>query len=412
MKRPQLKFIFALTLTAAIILLSSCSHEGLVTEKVDPSLYELRIFSSDSTLGSNTKFIVYGDHRPGWRLYERFIQESNWKTRRWIIFPVHLPVLLGNGFWGMINYFRYVPDYGNAERRLVLSEIYNETLTQNIEFVAHTGDIVQNGNHPLQWDKFLRETKIEIPLLNALPFYPVPGNHDQANNKNYGAHNYDAVFPGARFYVKRLPNAVLIFLDTSILHDKDNNLGSYAVRDSLFREYYVSSEKNSKKSWLERQLTDAAGKFKIIVMHHPPFSFGHHSGAWDKDGADSETYRWRDELLTLLKNEEVELILAGHEHYYEHSLLSYVHNGNDKQMNIVITGGGGTPLRELSSLEEVENIGSRFRSQGHTVEMISRSESYNYCIVELRDDKIFIQVKKVHTDEKRGAELIDEIVIK
>ena len=408
MKRAQLKFIFALTLMAAIILLSSCSHEGLVTEKIDPSLYELRKFSSDFTLSSSTKFIVYGDNRPGWRLYEKVIEESNWKT--WSL-PVHLPALLVNGFWGTINYIRYIPDYGNPERRLVLREIYKETLTQNIDFVAHTGDIVQNGKHPLHWDKFLRETKIEIPLLNTLPFYPVPGNHDQANNKTYGAHNYDAVFPGARFYVKQLPNAVLIFLDTSILHDKDNNLGSYAVRDSLFKEYYVSSEKNSKKSWLERQLTDAAGKFKIIVMHHPPFSFGHHSDAWDMDGTDSETYRWREELLTLLKNEEVKLIFAGHEHYYEHSLLSYVHNGNDKQMNIVITGGGGTPLRELTSLEEVEYIASRFRSQGHTVEVISRSESYNYCIVELRDGKIFIQVKKVHTDKKRGADIIDEIVI-
>ncbi len=74
MKPAQLKFRFTVTLTAAIIVLSSCSHEGLVTEKVDPSLYELRKFSSDSILGSDTKFIVYGDHRPGWRLYERFIK--------------------------------------------------------------------------------------------------------------------------------------------------------------------------------------------------------------------------------------------------------------------------------------------------------------------------------------------------
>ena len=101
MKRAQLKFIFALTLMAAIILLSSCSHEGLVTEKIDPSLYELRKFSSDFTLSSSTKFIVYGDNRPGWRLYEKVIEESNWKT--WSL-PVHLPALLVNGFWGMINY--------------------------------------------------------------------------------------------------------------------------------------------------------------------------------------------------------------------------------------------------------------------------------------------------------------------
>ena len=409
MKSAQLIFRFAPAFIAAIILSSSCSHEGLVTEKVDPSLYELTNFSSDSTLGSNTRFIVYGDNRPGWRLNERFINERNWKTKS---LPVRLPVLLVNGFWGIINYVRHMPEYGNAERRSVLREIYKEAITQDIDFVAHTGDIVENGNHPLQWDKFLRETKIEIPLLNSLPFYPVPGNHDQANSMKYGAHNYDAVFPGARFYVKRIRHAVLIFLDSSIIHDKDDNLGSYAVRDSLFRVYYVSSEKNSKKSWLEKQLTDAAGKFKIIIMHHPLLSFGHHSADWDKDGVDSETYRWREELLTLLQHEEVELILAGHEHYYEHSLLSYFHSGSDKQMNIVVTGGGGTPLRELTSLEEVENIQSQFRSQGHIVEMISRSESYNYCIVEVRDDKILIQVKKVHTDEKQGTEIIDEIVIK
>ena len=408
MKSAQLIFRFALTFIAAIILLSSCSHEGLVTEKVDPFLYDFRNFSSDSTLRSNTRFIVYGDNRPGWRLNERFINERNWKTRS---LPVRLPVLLVNGFWGMINYVRHMPEYGNAERRSVLREIYNEAITQDIDFVAHTGDIVENGNHPLQWDKFLRETKIEIPLLNSLPFYPVPGNHDQANNMNYGAHNYDAVFPGARFYVKRLKNAVIIFLDSSVIHDKDDNLGSYVVRDSLFRVYYVSSEKNSKKSWLEKQLTHAAGKFKIIIMHHPLFSFGRHSADWDKDGVDSELYRLREELLTLLKHEEVELVFAGHEHYYEHSVLSYVHNFNNKQMNIVVTGGGGTPLRELTSLEEVESIQSRFRAQGHTVEMISRSRSYNYCTVEVRDDKIFIQVKKVHTDEKQGTEIIDEIVI-
>ena len=64
-----------------------------------------------------------------------------------------------------------------------------KVLAEQPAFVLHTGDLVANGRDPAQWDTFF---DIEKDLLRNIPFYPVPGNHEN-NAADYFKY---FVFPG------------------------------------------------------------------------------------------------------------------------------------------------------------------------------------------------------------------------
>jgi len=379
-----------------------------VNEEIDSSLIHFEVLLDDSLFKKNPRFIVYGDHRPSWRLGEKFLKSENWKTKKWLFFPVYIPVLAFNGIWGSFNYLRRVPDFGHRERQKVLSQIVSIVESQEINFVVHTGDIVENGNYPSQWEDFLIETAYEFPLLRKVPYYPVPGNHDQSNDKKFGSYNYDFVFPDSRFYTKRFPNVDLIFLDSSILLDQDNNIEP-SERELLFRKYFYSGESEITESWLERQLFKARNKNKIIIMHHPIFSFGFHSGNWDSRGENAQEYLFREKLISIFKREGVDLILSGHEHYYEHNILDYNYEGLNNKMHIIVTGGGGTRLRDVPTDDAVKRKKIQFSRQGYTVDSISRSKSYHFVVVEVDSSEIIIYVKKVLTGQESGTIVIDEI---
>ena len=177
----------------------SCARKGLVSESIPPQLYDFKRELPDSTYERNPVFLVYGDNRPSWRLVEGFMEKRNWSRKRLLLFPVYLPVLLFNAVFGGTAYIRHVPDLGHEIRKKVLHQIYEEINRSNIDFIAHTGDIVENGTYFSHWEEFLTETVVEQPVMQLVPFYPAPGNHERLNEEIYGKYNYDTVFPNSRF---------------------------------------------------------------------------------------------------------------------------------------------------------------------------------------------------------------------
>jgi tartrate-resistant acid phosphatase type 5 len=75
--------------------------------------------------------------------------------------------------------------------------------------------------------------------------------------------------------------------------------------------------------WLEEQLRESASPVKVAVFHHSPYTVGLHENDQDV----------RRLWVPLFERYGVRLVLTGHNHGYEHSVL----NGVD----YVVTGGGG-----------------------------------------------------------------------
>ena len=82
----------------------------------------------------------------------------------------------------------------------------------------------------------------------------------------------------------------------------------------------------SQAAWLAGELARSTAAVKIAVFHHPPFTVGLHE--------DSVEVRRR--WVPLFEQHGVDLVLNGHNHGYEHSVVNGVH--------YVVSGGGGASL--------------------------------------------------------------------
>jgi hypothetical protein len=128
-------------------------------------------------------------------------------------------------------------------------------------------------------DKFERPYK---PLLDAgVKFYAALGNHDDPNQRFYKPFNMN----GERYYSFKAPHGSV----------------RYFAIDSNYMD-------KTQLAWLEKELSGSDSEWKIAFFHHPLYSSG------DKHGADEVL---RDQLEPLFLKYGVDLVLTGHEHFYE-----------------------------------------------------------------------------------------------
>ncbi|MEZ4861193.1 MAG: metallophosphoesterase [Caldilineaceae bacterium] len=178
-------------------------------------------------------------------------------------------------------------------------------------------------------------------------FFPILGNHDW---RTKGATPYLDYFtlPGNERYYDFVQGPVHFFALDSDAHEPDGN-GVHSVQ----------------ADWLRKKLATATEPWKVILLHHPPYSSGRHGSqtrlqwpfqAW---GADA--------------------VLAGHDHLYErivHDNIPYFVNG----------AGGNSSLYKFTTVV----AGSQVRyNQDYGAMLIEASAtSINFRFVTRRGDVI------------------------
>ena len=174
--------------------------------------------------------------------------------------------------------------------------------------VVLLGDISYYGNFADRYDDvFVRPMR---PLLDAgVTFDLAIGNHDEA--LRYSDEGFEEIeaevrlldTPG-RYYVKSYGPADIFFLDSSVP-------GLFGPRSTEQLE------------WLNDTLASATRLWRIVTLHHPPYSSGRHGS----------TPRADELLVPILERHHVDLVLAGHDHDYERTVPL---NG----VTYVVSGGG------------------------------------------------------------------------
>ena len=137
-------------------------------------------------------------------------------------------------------------------------------------------------------------------------FWPAVGNHDAAE----GLAQFDAAFPylrGAHVYSTGGGGIRFFVLDSTAA------LGS-------------ESAMQQQRAWLQKSLAASGARWRVVVLHHPPYSSGTVHGS-------SPELRWP------FREWGADLVLAGHEHNYER----LVENG----LTYVVDGSGGKDLYRL-----------------------------------------------------------------
>lgn len=404
-------------LVSWIWLFPGCAYKGSITQAHPPEFYAIgQKFPYALPQVQNPYFLVYGDSQRGWRFTEKFLKTKNWLTWKMLLFPFYEVYWLGNGIIGSINYLRQAPGYGKKEFLLVRDALYAEIQRTRVDFILNVGDLISDGRRPQHWETFLTAFSQEKPLLQEVPLITARGNHDRAFDPKTGLSNYEAIFPYPGFYTLDFPDLTVFVLDSLLLVD-DYQYIQDEQQEGFFTQWFVSDEDSEQLSWLEKNLGSCPTKFKVVVMHHPPISFGKHFFDWTdpKNGRDLSSKR--AQLLHVLQKNKVQIIFCGHEHFYQHSVLyppvstttnfqseSDSKDGSDAEaeiaqaMHIIVAGSGGAPTRSILKKQDLDYAFKALKTQGFKVELIRHEEIYNYIRVSCRSDYLFLEVLQVTGD--------------
>jgi predicted phosphodiesterase len=145
-------------------------------------------------------------------------------------------------------------------------------------FVIMMGDNLYGTERPQDYvRKFEQPYK---PLLDAkVNFYATLGNHDDPNQRLYKPFNMN----GERYYTFTKGPIRFFVLDSN-----------YMDRAQL--------------SWLESELKKSTEQWKMAYFHHPMYSSG---------GRHGSEVDLRDQLEPLFLKYGMDVVFAGHEHFYE-----------------------------------------------------------------------------------------------
>lgn len=146
------------------------------------------------------------------------------------------------------------------------------------EFVLMMGDNMYGAEKAIDYKRKFED--VYRPLLDQkVKFYAALGNHDESNQRFYEFFNME----GQEYY-----------------RFKKGDVSFYALNSNYMDEKQVD--------WLKDKLATDTAPWKIAFFHHPPYSSG------GKHGSDTKL---REVVEPLFLQHGVNVVLAGHEHFYE-----------------------------------------------------------------------------------------------
>ena len=231
--------------------------------------------------------------------------------------------------------FGILGDTGTGDRRQyeVGAQMTKALQIFPFEFVIMLGDNIYGSERP---QDFVRkfEKPYEGILSQKIPFYASLGNHDDPTQRFYKPFNMN----GERFYTFKKGDARFFALDSN-----------YMDQPQL--------------KWIEEQLSGANDRWKIAFFHHPLYS----SGA--RHGSEVDL---RTRLEPLFVKYGVDIVFAGHEHFYERIV---------PQKGIYyFTQGGSAKLREGNI-----RVNSALTAKGYDTDNV-------FMVAELGKDSMQFQV--------------------
>jgi hypothetical protein len=209
------------------------------------------------------------------------------------------------------------------------------------EFVVMLGDNIYPPHTPEDYRRKFEDPY--RPLLDAgVTFHAAIGNHDDPSEVNYAPFNMG----GKRYYTFRKSERRLAGLSGSGVR--------FFVLDSRTLD-------NAQLTWLKRELAASSTTWKICYLHHPLYTSGRYRSA---------AYAVRLALEPLLVAGDVDVVFAGHEHFYER-----IHPQHG--ISYFISGGGG-------ALRKHDIRPSALTAAGY-------DEDCHFMLIEVSGDALYFQ---------------------
>ncbi len=210
--------------------------------------------------------------------------------------------------------------------------------------VIYGGDLVQNGEVDSQWEDFFAATKV---LNSETLMIPVVGNHEYRSDNNAdGWNRYFGVEARDAHYSVWIGDVHVMVLNSNFSSDPHLVYGQLP--------------------WLESELIQKA-RWKVVVFHHPPYSKSiMHQILYPK----KEYVHIQEDYVPLFEKYNVDVVLNGHTHIYEHSLKNGIH--------YITTGAAGGKMGHLGGTNpfELQMVETRSAIQFEVSQDIFRSTAY------------------------------------
>lgn len=199
------------------------------------------------------------------------------------------------------------------------------------DFVIMPGDNLYGSESPKDYRRKFEEP-FAVLLNNGVKFYAALGNHDNPDQRFYKNFNMG----GERFY------------------SFDKGPVQFLALDST----YMSPEQ---LEWVEKELKGSSKQWKIAFFHHPLYSSG------GRHGSDLEL---RKVLEPLFVQFGVDVVIAGHEHFYERT---------KPQKDIVHFISGAAGKLRKGDVEKTDLTAAAF------------DQDRSFMLVEVNDDTLYFQ---------------------
>ncbi|HEY1337184.1 MAG TPA: metallophosphoesterase [Bryobacteraceae bacterium] len=162
--------------------------------------------------------------------------------------------------------------------------------------------------------------------MRRVPWFPVPGNHEYYTE---GGAAFSA------FQANPAENVALA--DRGRYYSFDWGDVHFIALDSDLLDPGVGRSSAAMLDWLENDLQASDGaKWRIAYFHHLPYPIEHHLD-------DPVCEATRNILVPILERHNVPLVLAGHEHNYQHSkpMRGGQPVSSGRATTYMVSGGGG-----------------------------------------------------------------------
>ncbi len=217
----------------------------------------------------------------------------------------------------------------NSNARAVRDAYKTYTGSQPTDLWLMLGDNAYNSGTDSEYQDAVFSTYPE--LLQQVAVWPVLGNHD--------GRSADSLTGTGPFYdIFNLPiagEAGGIPSGTEAYYSFDYGNIHFIAMDSFETDRSVGG---TMLTWLENDLLANDKPWIIAFWHHPPYTKGSH----DSDSED-RLIEMRQNALPILESHGVDLVLSGHSHSYERSMLIDGHYGSSNTLTsaMILNAGSG-----------------------------------------------------------------------
>jgi hypothetical protein len=275
-----------------------------------------------------------------------------------------------------------------------------------IRFVLQSGDAVVRGQNAAMWNVSFSPIIERLTRGENIPFFFSVGNHDVTTmppgdpGRAQGLHNtltaMSKLIPpegssrrlsGYPTYAFGYGNAFFIALDSNIASDQ---LQLAWVADQL--------------EHLDRR------RFRHVLafFHHPAFSAGPHGGASAApvpgtgvkapDRLEPQTTAIRTLYMPLFRKYQVAMVIAGHDHLFDHWVERYSAAGATHRIDNLVTGGGGAPSYRYAGEPDLRAYTTAGAPDNVRVEHLTKPGStpeenpHHFIVIQVDGDRLSLEV--------------------